>query len=253
MPAMLDARLLFAARTAYDVPAPSGPAMTVHPGCDLDNVTYCTGGDDNIDMALVADSSDGMALSFRGTLSPDSPDHEQTVLDWLNDADAVFVRDATLPGQVQQRFYHTLNNLSPQAQATPLDRAGKVPGTTPIYVAAHSKGGAVALLAAMRCQAALAAQHLRNPVIVCTFAAARPDDQDFAMAFDQIIPNVIRYEFPDDIVAHVPPENALRLLLRNVPSLTTWQRDSSRPPRCGTRRAAARPPDRPGAPRNCWP
>ena len=220
MPATLEARLLFAARTAYDIPPPGGAAMTVRSGYGLTNVASFTGGDDGIDAGFVADSNDGIVLCFRGTLSPSSPDHEQTVLDWLNDADAIFVRDPALPGQLHQGFYRTLTNLWPQAQGTLLERARKAPNTTPIYVTGHSKGGAVAYLAAMRCQAALANAGLHNPMIVCTFAAARPGDQDFATAFDQTILHAVRYEYADDIVPHVPPENALRVLLRKAPSLS---------------------------------
>lgn len=219
MPASLDARLLFAARTAYDIPAPSGTAMTANPSYDLANVAGFTGGLDDIDAAFVADARDGVVLSFRGTLSPADQDHRKTVLDWLNDADAVFVRDPTLPGLVHQGFHDTLSHLWPQLQGMLLDRVRAASATTPVYVTGHSKGGAVAYLAAMRCQAALAEATLRNPVIVRSFAAARPGDRDFAAAFDQTIPDALRYEYADDIVPHVPPENALRLALRDVPAL----------------------------------
>jgi hypothetical protein len=102
-------------------------------------------------------------------------------------------------------------------EATLLDRAGAAAATTPLYVTGHSKGGSIAFLAAMRCKSALAAKGLRNPVYVCTFAAARPADQDFANAFDAVIQHAVRYENADDIVPLVPPENVLRLLLGKAP------------------------------------
>jgi hypothetical protein len=35
-----------------------------------------------------------------------------------------------------------------------------------------------------------------------------------------LIPHAIRYEYADDIVPHLPPENALRLLLQRIPGMS---------------------------------
>jgi hypothetical protein len=126
----------------------------------------------------------------------------QRGVNWLTPRAVYF---ALYPDQ----FTVTMNRHTTQAAPRP-----------EIDVTGHSKGGSIAYLAAMRCQLALAAALLRNPSVVCTFAAARPADQQFADAFDQMIPHAIRYEYADDIVPHVPPENALRLLLQKIPKLS---------------------------------
>jgi hypothetical protein len=211
----VNARLLYAARTTYLIPFPPPPPAEY----GLRDVATWSAGPDKIDAALVADADEGIILAFRGTLPPNSPDHAQTVLDWLNDADAVFVKEPDLPGRVHQGFRDSLNNLWPLLRDTLLDRAAAASRTTPIYVTGHSKGGSIAFLAAMRVQAACTARGLTNPIYLGTFAAARPADQDFATAFDQTISHAVRYEYADDIVPHLPPENALRLLLGKVPYL----------------------------------
>jgi hypothetical protein len=220
MPGPLDAGLLFAARTAYLIPPAAGAALVPPPAYDLSNVETCAGGPDNINAAFIADAAEGLVLSFRGTFPPNSPDHAQTVLDWLNDADAVLVPEEGLPGHLHQGFRNALNILWPLLQVSLLARVRTAASTTPLYVTGHSKGGAIAFMAAMRCQSALTIAGLPNPVFVCTFAAARPGDQEFADGFDQAIPHAIRYEYADDIVPHLPPENALRLLLRKIPSMS---------------------------------
>jgi len=213
----IDVRLLYAARAAYKIS--SAPTLEPPPESGLRNIAAWSAGRDKIDAAFVADTDGGIVLSFRGTFAPNSPDHTQTAVDWLNDTDAVFVTEDGVPGRVHRGFHDTLNNLWPLLQETLLDRAGAVPRTTPVYVTGHSKGGSVAFLAAMRCRSALAAKGLTNPIYVCTFAAARPCDQAFADAFDRTIQHAIRYEYADDIVPHLPPESVLRLLLAKIPGL----------------------------------
>jgi hypothetical protein len=220
MPGPLDARLLFAARAAYLIPPAAGAALVLPPAYGLSNVEACVGGRDNIDAAFIADTDEGLVLSFRGTFPPNSPDHAQTVLDWLNDGDAVFVPGEGLPGHLHQGFRNALNILWPLLEGPLLVRVRAAANTAPLYVTGHSKGGAIAFIAAMRCQSALAIAGLPNPVFVCTFAAARPGDQEFADGFDQVIPHAIRYEYADDIVPHLPPENVLRLLLQKIPSMS---------------------------------
>jgi len=101
--------------------------------------------------------------------------------------------------------------LSPAVGALSAASPGK-----PVHVTGHSKGGAVADLAAMYVRNLLPAT---VPVMVTTFAAAKPGDANFAQAYDQIITHSVRYEFQDDVVPHIPPSDQFFTMFASVPSL----------------------------------
>lgn len=81
----------------------------------------------------------------------------------------------------------------------------------PLYVTGHSKGGAMANIAATRFVAAGIKPY------VCTFEAARAGDPAFAEGYAKLVANAVRYEFQDDIVPHLPPSEAFRTLFRALP------------------------------------
>lgn len=216
MPTSLECRLLCASVCAYSA-RNDGTVAKGQPYFDAANFTQppvsAVAGADGIDAGFVATTGDGVVLSFRGTLPPDSPDHEQTVRDWLNDADAELIQADGTPGRVHQGFWNSLDSLwqqlLPEIQKE-MTRAG--PGAV-LYVTGHSKGGAMANLAAMR----LKVERGVNAV-VCTFAAAHPADEDFANAYNNFFQNTsTRYEYADDIVPHVPPSLAFRQMFAAVP------------------------------------
>ena len=104
-----------------------------------------------------------------------SPDQRQVLLDWLGDLDAFLVAGADLPGLVHQGFLGALDALWP-------DVANAIPPGKTLYFTGHSKGGAIANLAAARYQR----QH--QPAlapVVTTFAAAKPGDRGFQIDYDQ--------------------------------------------------------------------
>ena len=117
-----------------------------------------------------------------------------------------------MPGQVHQGFFDALNELWPLMWPQIQNRLAASPGK-PVYITGHSKGGAIAPLAAMLCQAAGLAPY------VCTFAAARCGDQTFANGYDAAVTHSVRYEFQDDIVPHLPPSDAFLATLKNIPFL----------------------------------
>lgn len=216
MPRFPDTRLLYAARTAYDIPPPGGPAPVPPAAYGLSEIECWSAGADNIDGALIARASEGLILAFRGTFPITGPNTLQAILDWLNDANALLVREPGLPGLVHQGFRNSLNNLLPLFKARLLARAAAAPGM-PLYITGHSKGGAIAFLAAMLCRAALQQAGANNPVFVRTFAAARAGDQGFADGFNAAFPQTLRYEYADDIVPHVPPSLTLVRMLQQLP------------------------------------
>ena len=78
----------------------------------------------------------------------------------------------------------------------------------------HSKGGALAQLAALRL---VAAEHALKPSAVHTFAAPRAGNRTFANALEGVLAgSAWRFEFQDDIVPHLPPTEGLWFALRSA-------------------------------------
>ena len=202
------AKLLRASQLAYDVTT-NGPVALRPPFGDIGFIEPPLGfafGDAQIDAAMIGQTATETIVAFRGTLplSSISPDKKQVLRDWLNELDALPVHGQDLPGLVHQGFLRSLNALWG-------DIARNIPADKPIFITGHSKGGALANLAAAR-WATLNPQPL--PPIVTTFAGAKPGDEVFAEAYDRLVPHSVRYEFQDDIVPHLPPGEQFRSMFR---------------------------------------
>ena len=218
MPLSITARLLCAARHAYDVTATGSVAVTPDSGRIgfIGPVDGFAAGAINIDAALVGEAQDAIVVAFRGTLPPGSPNPGQVILDWANDVDALLVTDpGGLPGHVHQGFLGSLNALWSAVEQAVKTRSAASPAK-PIYVTGHSKGGPLANLAAIRLRAALPAA---IPVMVATFAGARPGDDVFAAAYKTAIPHSARYEYADDIVPHLPPSDEFIGMFSAMPQI----------------------------------
>ncbi|MGH7023434.1 MAG: lipase family protein [Caulobacteraceae bacterium] len=225
MPITLTGRLLCASQHAYSIGGTSGvtrpsPATPAPPPSTLvgylcDPPCFIAGGA-GINAALVGETATEIIVAFRGTEPFDSPDRAQMVLDWANDLNAILVNDPDMPGAVHSGFLGALNGLWPLVSQQVGAKLQASPGK-PLYLTGHSKGGAMASLAAMRCVRTFGGV---TPY-VCTFAAARPGDPAFATGYAAAVPHSTRYEFQDDIVPHLPPEDALIELLKKVPSFST--------------------------------
>ena len=204
----LTGRLLCAAQHTYMITdtgvTPDSPAYPAPSPSSL--VGYLTppacfaAGVGRINAGLVGETATEIIVAFRGTEPYDSPDHGQMIRDWLNDVNALLVPEPGMPGLVHEGFRDALNTIWPAMWPEIQARVAASPGK-PLYFTGHSKGGAIAPLAAMRC--------LSPDVVpyVCTFAAARCGDQDFADGYNVAVPHSVRYEYQDDIVPHLPPED----------------------------------------------
>ena len=220
MPLSLPGRLLCASTQAYSIRGAGPVADTLPPPNPprsalvgyVGPVTGFDTGADLIDAGLVAVAADSVIVAFRGTFPPGGPDVGQVVLDWANDADAPLLPGAGLPGLVHQGFLDALDALWPTMLPAIEAAALAVPGK-PIYVTGHSKGGAMAFLAAYRIKTALPGAQ----VVVRSFAAARAGDAAFAAAYDAALPDTLRYEYADDIVPHLPPGDVLIAALKDIP------------------------------------
>jgi hypothetical protein len=204
MPApTIDGRLLCASGAAYEIVGDGtltvDPDDVYYPGAGfLAPPATFVGGTDSIDACLVGATPDGVVVAFRGTMPLDL-DNPPTVLDWLSDFNDDPINLPGLPGQVHKGFGAALGFLWDRMFAeVQRQRVGSL-ATKPVLVTGHSKGGAMAALAAWKLQ-----EGNQVPVQVATFAAARSGDQTFADAYNAKITQN-RYEYADDIVPHLPP------------------------------------------------
>jgi hypothetical protein len=156
---------------------------------------------DMINAALVGATATEIVVAFRGTLPIDTADWDdfiESIKDWGTDAEAEFVTVPYAPGSVHGGFSASLQSLwssvaaAVQAQltATPL----------PVVVTGHSKGGALATLAAIR----LRSEAVTTPAGVYTYGSPRVGNTPFANSYDAVI-NQWRFENNNDLVPHLPP------------------------------------------------
>ena len=229
----LACKLLKASAYAYQVNAtgaitPDGTLASLL-GETGDAFGVASGGanqtDADRDAAYIWLSGDELIIAFRGTQpysngTQDAAAQQLTVEDWLNDADFAPQTDAEL-GQVHKGFRDAFYNLWPGIlnQLKAWQAAGKIGPATRVYVTGHSKGGALAMLAALK----LRAEKLLPVTEVDTFAAPRVGGADFAARYAAQGINGVRYENEDDVVPHVPlnqQELTILPLLQRVISLS---------------------------------
>lgn len=229
----LDCRLLCASVCAYYITAtPDGKAV-FNPGSaapyydavgfTAPPVTFVAGLD-YIDACLVGTSGDGVILAFRGTLPP-APITLQSFLDWMNDLMADPISVPGIQGKVHEGFWGALSSFWAPVLAEVKKQRSANGQNLPFYISGHSKGGALASLAAIRFHALEGIE----PTAVYTYASPLTGDVEFAHAYNAAIIDT-RYEFTDDIVPHLPPTPLLAEALAALPvigkyfkSLTTWE------------------------------
>jgi hypothetical protein len=181
-------------------------------------------GTDDINACVVGTCDDGVVVAFRGTLPLDGPFNLPKLLDWVNDINAAPVAGAGLPGLVHRGFLGSLDSLWPAVRDQAKRRLTLAGPAAGLLVTGHSKGGAVAALAAMRFKAEVGL----TPRVV-TFAAPKAGNTAFASAYNAAVLDHTRYEYAEDIVPHLPPSAAflgvlsnLSFLSRRLPDLTQF-------------------------------
>lgn len=210
----LACRLIRASHLTYAISA-DGKQLVDSPGtqADLDATAYLRdqltisqpAGHDGVDAFLFGRTKkDEYLLAFRGTLAPSLQSGQEffrVLQDWLADGKIGLCAGSELAGQVHRGFLESLDHLWPGLVRllTPAVQADLRRGM-PLYVTGHSKGAAVAQLAAYRL-----ARNGTCPSAVHTFAGPRPGNATFAAAFDATFPSALRFEYRDDLVPHVPP------------------------------------------------
>jgi hypothetical protein len=200
----LDGRLLCASGAAYTIDAsqatlPLDPSNVYIAGAGFVRApAVFAGGPFAVDACLVGEIADGIVVAFRGTLAPVKL-AIPIFRDWLLDFQALPVSRPGFPGLVHLGFADALLALWPGVSVEVARQQASSPPGRPVLVTGHSKGGAVAGLAAWNLQ-----QNAGIPVKVVTFAAARPADSAFRASYLAAGIDHTRYEYDDDIVPHVP-------------------------------------------------
>jgi hypothetical protein len=169
-----------------------------------------------IDLALVGRVTEGVVVAFRGTLPPffaGDNDGWSVLLDWLNDGLSLCVETPEYGGGVHLGFAESTGRLWGDFAGAPGVRSaieamlakGRADGRSRrhLFVTGHSKGGALANLAAYR--AARVVDWRDMAISVATFAAARAGNAAFARAYAATRIACLRYEIPSDLVPHLPP------------------------------------------------
>jgi hypothetical protein len=152
-------------------------------------------------------------LAFRGTLPPTDPPTIREFLDWLNDFDGVPMSAPGITGMVHSGFWGSLMELWPSAWAEVQKQMSAGGQTLPLYITGHSKGGALASLAAAQC----AEVEQVTPTAVYTYASPMTGDNNFAVAYNGLGFPDIRYEYTDDLVPHLPPSPIIADLFAPIP------------------------------------
>ncbi|QIG78963.1 lipase family protein [Stakelama tenebrarum] len=165
-----------------------------------------------IDHALVGRVAEGIVVAFRGSLPPfgrTAADGWSVLFDWLNDSFSVCRRDADYAGaSVHWGFAESMRRLwhdGPDGPgiATQIEALLAQGAPRRIWFTGHSKGGALANLAAFR--ASQNPEWRDTTIRVLTVAAARPGDAAFARAYARTRIACLRYELAYDPVPHLPP------------------------------------------------
>lgn len=160
--------------------------------------------DTDRDAAYLWLSGSEVIIAFRGTVpynGTDAATQQRSLEDWLNDANFAPQTDPEL-GQVHKGFRDSFYNLWPAIakQIQVWQAAGKLGPQVNVYLTGHSKGGALAMLGALK----LRADKLLPVTEVDTFGAPRVGGADFAARYAAQGINGYRYENQDDVVPHVP-------------------------------------------------
>lgn len=213
----LQGRLLCASRCAYSI-NDAGQYIPTLPynqaaGWDTSHPPVAVfGGDNHINACLVGKTPDGIVIAFRGTFPPALT--IPSIMDWWQDIiDCPPVVAGNIPGLVHSGFWSAVGTLWASIVVQVQQFMQWFPGSS-LYLTGHSKGGALAGIAAAHI--VFNDKRIPQPKAVYTFAAPHAGDTDFADGFPKNIP-VTRYENYLDIVPYLPPEDSFIKLVARIP------------------------------------
>mmetsp|Transcript_3148 Transcript_3148/g.5851 ORF Transcript_3148/g.5851 Transcript_3148/m.5851 type:complete len:439 (+) Transcript_3148:306-1622(+) len=191
----LDGRLLCSSQCAYEISSPYFRGASYRPGTVAKRITR------GVNSALIGHTTDGITIAFRGTQTTSH-------LDWLQNA-ALFLSDVDeekykIQGKIHAGFYRGTKSMWKPLRAITkemIQEAEDNGWSKDIYLTGHSKGGAMASIAALLLKRD---PNLPDPTYVCTFASARVGDSQFRDAYNERI-HQTTYEAHLDLIPFLPP------------------------------------------------
>ena len=139
-------------------------------------------------LAFLAESERDAVLAFRGTVRTD---------EWVSDA---VIRQIPCPFAPRMGWTHEgFARVYTSMRGSMAEALGNIGSAKTLYIAGHSLGGALAVLAA-----ADLASAGRRP-IVYTFGAPRVGDPRFACRYGRLVAETHRVANPHDFVTRLPP------------------------------------------------
>jgi len=172
-----------------------------------------------INACIVGSIPEGVIVAFRGTipLSDTASPFAQRIRDWCQDFRAELCTAPGFPGMVHSGYMASLNTLWNDT-IKEVNRQLSLSEQKALYMTGHSKGGAMATMAAWKWyvgnRVGQAKIGLRIPTVT-TFASPRPGDTNFATAISGLV-SIERFEGQDDIVPFLPPHETLGAVLNTV-------------------------------------
>jgi hypothetical protein len=168
-------------------------------------------GPEDIHACFVGETSHGLVVAMQGTVSLDTHTFgslRKAVVDWLHDMDGRLVEKEGIPGRVHEGFADAAGAIwEPMVEAIG-SRLEQSEGSR-LYLTGHSKGAAMALLAARR----LSRTTEHTPSAVYVFGTPRIGDRAFADGYDRDVPTNYHFSNRDDVIPHIPSHTILRALL----------------------------------------
>jgi len=194
----LDGRLLCASQCAYNLTQPYAQSVGFLPGTMSKRISS------GVNSVLIGFSHDGITVALRGT-------QKSNRLDWIQNA-ALFltpVGDKTgFEGKMHAGFYRSTKCLWKPLKEVLVDMlktAEEMGWKQDVYFTGHSKGGAMASVAALLMKRD---GDLPDPAYVCTFGSAKVGDSEFRDYYNKKITQ-ISFEAHHDIIPLLPPSSSM--------------------------------------------
>ena len=201
-------RMLFACYDVYEFAPPAASRKVAWLEDPRKIVRNAPDYDEPIDFAYVGRIPEGILVAFRGTVPPFRRDTHRgptVFFDWANNASFKCREIDPFPGGVHEGFAGSTNRLwggeDDSGVKAAIDALLADPATQPaLFFTGHSKGGALANLAAYRASRAWP----DLPIRVFTAAAARAGNAAFRQDYEARRIKCVRYEATLDLVPYLP-------------------------------------------------